>query len=595
MENPELREEEFSKQFDTSVWRNVMSLLKPYRLHYSGIMLLIVLMAGVEVLFPLVVRYAVDEGIAAKSKDVIVRAVMAYFMLIIAQAFLVAGFISGCARVGVRVTSDLRKMTYARLQSLSISYFDKTPVGWIMSRIFSDSQRVGDTLTWGAVDFVWGAVNMSLMAVAMLVVDWKLALAALCLLPPIILISIFFQRRILKGYRSVRRINSEITAGFNEGYMGMRVIKSLVREKAMSRDFECLTGSMFDASVRSAVLSSIYLPIIHVMGAIGSALVISFGGSGVIAGSISLGTLVAFISYTRRFFDPANEIARVFGQLQETQASAERVFMLLDSTPEVSERKQASNEGTIKGHVEFRDVWFGYDRKNPVLRQFNLTVSPGQTIALVGPTGSGKTTVMNLLLRFYDPTRGAVYIDGEDIRNWTFQRLRSQMGVVLQTPHLFSGTIRENLRYGNLTATDEDIETASHRVGLHEFVAALSLGYETVLREGGEPLSTGQKQLISLARAVLADPAIFIMDEATSSVDTETEMQIQKASETLLKGRTAFIIAHRLSTIRQADRILVIEKGRIAENGTHAELLAMRGMYYQLYSQQFLACHPSGT
>ncbi len=583
-----MHDEEFSKQFDTSVWRKVFRLLAPYRWHYAGIMTVIVLMAGVEVLFPLVVRNAVDEGITPGNRDVILLAVFEYLGLIILQAVLVASFISGCARVGVRVIADLRRMTYDKLQSLSISYFDKTPVGWLMSRMFSDSQRVGDTLTWGAVDFVWGAVNMSLMAIAMLVVHWKLALAALSLLPLIVGISIFFQRRILRGYRSVRRINSEITAGFNEGYMGVRVIKSLVRETAMARDFETLTGKMFEASVRSAVLSSVYLPIIHVIGATGSALVIAFGGSGVIAGSISLGTLVAFISYTRRFFDPANEIARVFGQLQETQASAERVFVLLDVTPELTERPNASNDGRIRGKVEFRDVWFGYDRKNPVLRQFNLSVDPGQTIALVGPTGSGKTTVMNLLLRFYDPTRGAVLIDGEDIRQWTFRRLRSQMGVVLQTPHLFSGTVRENIRYGKLDATDDAIETAAKQVGLHEFVEALPSGYETVLREGGEPLSTGQKQLISLARAVLSDPAIFIMDEATSSVDTETELRIQQASEKLLAGRTAFIIAHRLSTIRQADRILVIEKGRIAENGTHAELMARRGMYHQLYSQQFM-------
>ena len=595
MENQKPLEEKFSKKFDAGVWVKLLGLLKPYKIQYLAILMVIMMLAGVEVLFPLVVRYAVDDGITLGRTGVIYRASVLYALLIVLQAGLVAGFISGCARVGARVMSDLRRKTFDHLQQLSISYFDKTPVGWIMSRMFSDSQRVGDTLTWGAVDFVWGTINMILMAVAMLAVQWKLAIYVLGLLPVILLVSVFFQKRILGIYRRVRRLNSEITAGYNENYMGFRVIKSLVREEAVSGEFGTLTQNMFEASFKSAVLSSLYLPIVHVIGATGSAIVVAMGGSGVIAGSITLGTLVAFISYTRRFFDPANEIARVFGQLQETQASAERMFSLLEAAPEVVERPDARSEGRITGAVEFKDVWFAYDQKNPVLRNFSLSVEPGQIIALVGPTGGGKTTVMSLLMRFYDPSRGSILIDGEDIRNLTFGHLRSGMGVVLQTPHLFSGTIKENIRYGRLDAADGDITEASRLVGLHDFVVALPSGYDTVLREGGEPLSTGQKQLVSLARAVLADPAILIMDEATSSVDTETENRIQQACEILLKNRTSFIIAHRLTTIRQATQILVIEKGRIAESGTHAELIARRGKYHALYSQQFLALKPHSS
>ena len=573
---------------DPRLFARIAALLKPYRVHYAVIMAVIVMLAGVEAMFPLAVRYAVDDGIAKSDRAVVYRAVGIYLGLIVLQASLVAVFISGCARVGARVMHDLRRMTFEHLQALSISFFDKTPVGWLMSRMFSDSQRVGDTLTWGAVDFVWGVVNMLFMAGAMLFIDWKLALSVLGLIPVILFISLYFQKRILHQYREVRRINSEITAGFNEGYMGVRVIQSLVRETAVSREFAVTTDTMFRASFRTALLSAKYLPIVHVIGALGSALVIALGGSGVLTGGITLGTLIAFISYTRRFFDPANEIARVFGQLQETRAAAEKVFALLRVPAEVLEREDAADGGRIRGAVEFRDVWFAYDGKNPVLRQFSLAVEPGQTIALVGQTGSGKTTIMNLLMRFYDPTRGSILIDGEDIRTFTFRKLRSQLGVVLQTPHLFSGTIRENLRYGRLDATDDDLILASKRVGLDEIVGGFPDGYDTVLREGGDPLSTGQKQLVSFARAVLADPAIFIMDEATSSIDTGTEARIQLASEQLLKGRTAFIIAHRLTTIRQADRILVIDKGRVIENGSHDELLAQRKHYYHLYTQQFM-------
>ncbi|MCD4654280.1 ABC transporter ATP-binding protein/permease [bacterium] len=581
-------EKNFDKGFDKSIWTNVIQMLKPYRTNYAVTFGVIVLLAGVEVMFPLVVRHAIDDGITLNNSRIIYQAVAMYIVLIIAQSLLVAMFIAQCSRVGARVMSDLRKKMFEHLQALSVSYFDKTPVGWIMSRMFSDSQRVGETLTWGAVDFVWGIVNMLLMAIAMLFVNWKLALAVLSLIPLIMAVSFVFQKKLLHTYRRVRKINSDITAGYSEGFSGFRVIKSLVREKAVTDEFFGLTRNMYEESVRSAVLSSMYLPIIHIIGALGSALVIGFGGSGVIAGSITLGTLVAFISYTHRFFEPANEIARIFGQLQETQASAERMFSLLAVQPEVREKLTTSDQGSVKGLVEFEKIWFAYDKKKYVVQNFSLKVEPGETIALVGATGGGKTTVVNLLMRFYDPSRGSILIDGENIRNWSFKKLRSSMGVILQTPHLFSGSLMDNIRYGRLDASDEEIVEASRLSGLHEFVQNFPEGYKTVLREGGEPLSTGQKQLVSMARAVLTDPPIFIMDEATSSIDTETERRIQVASEKILKDKTAFIIAHRLTTIRGADRILVINKGRLAEIGTHDELMRNKKFYHKLYTQQFM-------
>ncbi len=581
-------EKEFRRRFDAGVWRKLFRLLKPYRRQYLKLLGVVIMLAGVEASFPLVVRYAVDHGITTHNRTEIYRAVAVYTGLIAAQAFLVWAFIAGCGRVGARVMSDFRSRTFNHLQRLSVSYFNDTPVGWIMSRMMSDSQRVGETISWGAVDFVWGFIMMTFMAVAMLVINWKLALAVLGLIPIILMVSVRFQRLILAMYRKVRKINSEITAGYNEGVTGVRVIKSLCREDAVSGEFSELTDNMFRASFRSAVLASMYLPIIHVIGTVGSALVVGLGGNGVITGGITMGTLVAFISYTRRFFDPANEIARVFGQLQEAQASAERIFSLLETEPDIVDVPNALSSGRITGRVEFRDVTFSYDGSNTVLENFNLDVEPGRIIALVGPTGGGKTTVTNLLMRFFDVNKGQVRVDGTDIREMQLKWLRSQMSVVLQTPSLFTGPLRENIRYGRLDATDDDIVEAARAVGAHEFIMAFPDGYDTHIRENGEPLSTGQKQLVSLARAILADPAIFIMDEATSSVDIETEARIQQATESMLRGRTSFIIAHRLTTIRQADRILVIEGGRIIESGTHMELLDLNGHYSDLYRRQFM-------
>ena len=552
-------------------------------------MAVIMLLACVEAVFPLVVKYAIDSGITPKNKTIIYYASGIYILLVVLQAVLVCCFIAGCGRVGARVMSDLRTRTYGHLQELSISYFDKTPAGWILSRVMSDSQRVGETISWGAVDFVWGIFSMILMAAAMLYVHWKLALAVICFVPVILAVSVYFQKKILLYYRKSRRLNSEITAGYSEGISGVKVIKSLCRENAVSDEFKDLTGNMYQTALKSAILSSVYLPIVHITGAICCALVVAWGGKGVIAGGISLGTLVAFVSYAERFFHPADEIARIFGQLQETQASAERLFALLETKPDINDLKNAKTIGKFAGSVRFCNVEFSYDEKKSILKNFNLKVHSGQCIALVGPTGGGKSTITNLLMRFYDPIKGEIQIDGSDIRNFTQKALRSQISAVLQTPHLFSGTVVENIRYGRLDASTEEVIHVSKLTGLHEYVSKLPMGYDTVLTEGGEPFSTGEKQLVSLTRALLSDPAIFVLDEATSSVDLDTEKRIQMAIKRILKGRTSFIVAHRLSTIQHADRIIVINRGRIEESGTHSELIARKGHYFQLYRQQFLS------
>jgi ATP-binding cassette subfamily B protein len=583
------QEETFERRFDAGVWRKVFGLLRPHWREYSLVMLAMALLAGVDVAIPLVTRHAIDAGIVAGDRGGIYRSAALFGVLILVQGALVGGFIAGCGRIGARVNYELRRRVFAHLQGLSVGYFDRTPVGWIMARAVGDSPRVGETLTWGAVDFVWGAVMMILMAGAMLAIDWRLAGLVLGLVPLILAVSLAFQKRIIHRQRQVRRLNSELTAAFNETIMGVRVIKALVQEEAEAQSFQGLAGSMYHSSYRAAVLVSLYLPLISLIGAAGSALVVALGGDGVIAGRLTYGTLVAFVTYTRRFFDPANQIAHALGQFQETQAAAERLFSLLAVEPEVLDEPGAEPGGRIRGHVEFRHVDFSYSGRELVLRDFCLQVAPGETIALVGPTGGGKTTVVNLLARFHDPTRGVVLVDGVDLRKRPQHWLRSQLGVVLQTPHLFAGTIEENLRYGRLEASPEEIRRAARLAEAEPFILALPEGYETRLQEGGAPLSTGQKQLLALARAILADPAIFIMDEATSSVDTNTEMLIQKALERLLEGRTSFIIAHRLRTIRKADRILVIENGRIVESGSHEELLQRDGRYASLCKHQLAA------
>jgi ATP-binding cassette subfamily B protein len=341
--------------------------------------------------------------------------------------------------------------------------------------------------------------------------------------------------------------------------------------------------------VRAASFSALYLPIVLVLGSFGSALALSFGTPMVALGTLTVGTLVAFVSYTVQFFEPVRELARVMSELQQTQTSAERLLSLVETEPDIVDAEGSrAPEGRLAGRVEFRDVWFSYASGEPVLREFQLVVEPGQSIALVGETGSGKSTIVNLICRFYEPTRGSVLLDGVDSRLFTQKGLQSQLGYVLQTPQLFQGTVRENIRYGRLEATDTEVEASARQVHAEGFILELEKGWETDVGEGGNRLSTGQKQLISLARAVLADPSLFILDEATSSVDTETERMIQDAVEKVLAGRTSFLIAHRLSTILRADRILFLEKGRIVEEGSHRQLMERRGRYFELYTAQFL-------
>jgi ATP-binding cassette subfamily B protein len=409
----------------------------------------------------------------------------------------------------------------------------------------------------------------------------------LAIIPILVVVAAQFKKRILAEYRIVRKINSKITGAFNENITGVRVVKAFGREDANLSEFSELTDDMYTSGYRAAWLSALFLPVVQMISAFAIAAVAWYGGLQAIGGGMTIGGIQAFISYITFMIWPIQDLARVYAEMQQSIASAERIFSLMDAEPDVADREDAVDPGTIFADIHFDHVKFSYEDDKPVLTDFNLTVKKGEMIALVGPTGGGKSTIVNLLCRFYEPTGGAIHFNGRDYTELSLHAIQSRIGMVLQTPHLFSGTIRENIRYGRLDATDEEIENAANVAGAHDFIVDTDKGYDEQVGEGGTLLSVGQKQLISLARAVLSQPEIFIMDEATSSVDTLTEDLIQQGMEALMENRTSFVIAHRLSTIKRADRILVIENGMISEMGSHAELLRAKGQYYKLYTRQF--------
>ena len=580
-------EEEFSTQFNGKTLLRILAQTKP---HWKWVVGFMVAVAGTSILdgyFTYLNKQIVDKGIMAGSPQFLIQLVLRYGALILVQAGMVFTFIYLAGVLGERVRYDLRKRLFHNLQDLSLSYYSKTPVGWIMSRVTSDTEKVADLVTWGMLDVTWAALNIMTSAFFMFRIDWKLALIVLTIIPILVYIAAKFQKRILAEYRQVRKFNSKVTGAYNENITGVKVVKALGREDANLEEFGQLTGQMYRSAYRAAWLSALFLPTVQIISAMAIGAIVMFGGLQVELGVMTVGGIMAFVSYITFMMWPIQDLARVYAEMQNSVASAERMFSLIDAVPEVKNLAEAYDPGTIMGDIEFEQVDFYYEENKPVLQDFNLKVRRGETIALVGPTGGGKSTIVNLICRFYEPKRGMIRIGGIDYTQYTLHAIQSRIGIVLQTPHLFSGTIRENIRYGKLEATDEEVEQAATLAGADDFIVNLDKGYSAEVGEGGNLLSTGQKQLISLARAVLAQPEIFVMDEATSSVDTLTEALIQRGMENLMKGRTSFVIAHRLSTIRKANRILVVEEGKIVEMGTHAELLRKRGHYYRLYTNQF--------
>lgn len=603
-------EEVLASSINTDLWKKLFAYARRYPRELWLLAFFAVVTALMEVAYPLLTKGVIDEVEAAMAAGRDADLWFwggAYMVCTLIITFAIGGFIRIAGRIRTHIAHDIREDGFANLQRLSFDFFDYRPVGWLMARMTSDSERLSNILAWGFLDLTWGLTMMAGIALAMFIMDWQLALVVFAVMPLLGWVSARFQRRILKSARQVRATNSRITASFNEAIMGVITSKAFVREQANQQEFSGLTDTMYRASVTNLTHAAVYLPLVITMASLATGLALAVGGMNMLAGAIPVGTLIAFMAYTRHFFDPIEQLGHWFAEMQMAQASAERILSLIEAEPSIQDSAAVRAAMTVQAQrtepaeryaedggeaainqIELHNVSFSYDNKKPVLDRINLTINRGETVAIVGPTGGGKSTLVNLICRFYEPTQGQVLIDGVDYRQRSLHWLQSNLGMVLQNAHVFSGTLLENIRYGRLEARDEEVIEAAKIAGAHDFIMAFPDGYQTQAGESGSRLSAGQKQLVSFARAVLADPQILVMDEATSSVDTETEQRIQIAMQRVLAGRIALVIAHRLSTVRNADRIVVIQAGRITEQGSHRELMAAQGHYHELYRQQSL-------
>ncbi|MEW6285513.1 MAG: ABC transporter ATP-binding protein [Chloroflexota bacterium] len=582
-------EEAYDKGYDPKVARGLLQFIKPYTRQMLISLVFMVIVTAASVSGPYFVKLAIDEGIGKSDLAALRNIVIAYF--VVAGVQLITNFyrIRIMSRVGQHVLYDVRTAMFDHLQKLSLSFYNRYSVGRVITRVINDVGTLREFITWAVLAIVRNLLAIIGTLIAMLSLNLRLSLITFAVVPLMALATIFYRNLARRNYRRVRAAISWTNSVLAENVNGVRVVQAFSRQAHNFSNFKDYVNRYFlETSLDAAKVASAFTPVVDVLGAMATALVVYVGGTAVLGESITPGVLIAFVLYIDRLFDPIRDLSRRFDTLQSTMAGGERILELLNTPIEVRDAADAVEMPPIVGEVHFENVSFHYsDDPTLVLDGINLHVEAGQTVALVGETGAGKTTIVKLLARFHDPTSGCVRVDGVDLRTVTQQSLRRQMGMVLQDPFLFNGTVRENILFGRLDATDEEVIAAAKAVGAHDFIMGLKNGYETSVEEGGATLSVGQRQLISFARALLANPRILILDEATSSVDTQTEQIIQRALATLLKGRTSFVIAHRLSTITNADKIVVIHDGKIVEQGTHAELLAKQGMYYDLYRTGF--------
>lgn len=578
--------------------------LKPYIKTYKGIFATIIIatlaVGVINVITPLFQRYAIDNFIANRTHDGLAVFIVLY-VLVVAASVVIDFFGSyGCCRLEMFMLRDMRRTAFNHLQTLSVSYYNMHSVGKLHARVMSDTSVIGSTVAWDTYQGVWNIVYALGTAVVMFILDPILALCVLVIVPIVALVSVYFQRKLTKLHRETREINSEITGGFNEGITGAATSKTLAVEDKLDADFRKKTDAMKKKGNKLGHHRALFFSLIAFAASIALALVLYYGGIITQKGVIEIGTLSVFMTYAQGIVEPVQWSVDAIADLISVKVNIERFTALTESasdvkdTPEAVEKygdcfnEKRENWEKLVGDVEFDDVSFKYpDGDEYVLEHFDLKVPQGTNVAIVGETGAGKSTLVNLVCRFFEPTSGRLLIDGKDARERSVQWLHSNIGYVLQTPHLFSGTVRENLLYGNENATDEQLYAALDSVNARSVVERMDKGLDSEVGEGGNTLSTGEKQLLSFARAILVNPAIFVLDEATSSIDTLTEKLIQNAIEKLMDGRTSFVIAHRLSTIRSADVILVVDGGKIVERGSHEELLKSRGVYYNLYIKQF--------
>lgn len=585
MDNEELEDKPFNRQY----MQRMIGYLKPHKKTMIVVSIIVVLNMLLSLAEPLLIRHAIDEGMIKKNMSV-VHAVGFAFIGVRLLSWLF-GFlhIRLINFTGQSILFQLRQQLFNHLQSLSFRFFDGRPTGKIMSRITNDTNAIGELINGGLITLMMETTHLVGIVAILLWLDWKLALMAFTTFPFLYLLVSRFRPKVEGAWSRSRRTMAAINGNVSETIQGIRVVQAFSREAVNDEKFNDINNRNRNAFMRAISLESMVWPIVELTGTLGTCLVLWYGAIRVLNDALTIGLIIAFINYLWRFWGPLSSLSKVYSQLLSAMASAERIFEILDTEPEIRDKANAPTMPTIRGRVEFDNVSFRYQPDKPdVIRNFNLDVRAGERIAIVGPTGAGKSTIVNLLMRFYDATGGTIRIDGVDIRDVTLSSLRQQMGIVLQDSFIFSGTIEENLRYGKEDATPEQLEHAARSVRVDRFVERMPDRYATQVEERGSKLSVGQRQLLAFGRVLLSDPRILILDEATSSVDTETEQHIQEALKELLQGRTAFIIAHRLSTIRDADRILVIQDGRIAESGTHDELIGSGGLYANLYYNQFV-------
>lgn len=580
------------KPFDWGQMRRLASYMKPYRKQIIPIIGTMMLVGAITKLtVPLLISKAIDKALGGSGGGTDTK-LLGELVAIMLGVYIV----QWCAnmfrikytnQIGQKIIYDLRHDLFSHIQRLSFHFFDKRPAGSVLVRVTNYVNSLQDLFTNGVVNLMIDCVQLVGIVIILLTINFKLGLAVIITVPLMFIVSSQLRKQIRRAWQVVQMKQSRINAHLNECIQGIRVTQAYTQEKANMAYFEGMNRDNKNQWDKASSLNQSFGPIIEVTGAIGYCILFWYGAHLIMQGNITVGLLVAFANYIGNFWEPINRMGQMYSQLLVAMASAERIFEFIDEQPSVDEKPKARALPPIKGGVRFEDIVFEYEKGRPALRGINLEVSPGQSIALVGHTGSGKSTIINLLCRFYDTSSGRVLIDGTDIRDVTLQSLRSQVGIVLQDTFIFSGSIRDNIRFGRLDATDEEVEAAAKAVHAHDFIVKLPNGYDTEVQERGSVLSMGQRQLLSFARALLADPRILILDEATASIDTETELRIQEALKTLLQGRTSFIIAHRLSTIRHADNIIVLDHGRIMETGNHEQLIGIQGIYHGLIQAQY--------
>lgn len=592
--------EEKKQSFNIKVWLKLKGFVKPYKINLIFIIGLMVLIALVDIVLPLFQGYIIDNIIKKSTFAGLKPIAIIYFLVIASQAVMVFGFTKISMKVEMKMAYDLKKAVFNKLQTLSLSYFNQNPVGHIMSRALSDTSKICDMIAWGITDIFWALVYVIGVFISMFILNYKLALLVAIIIPIMAIATAYFQGKLLVANRSIRKANAIMTGNLNEGITGAKTSKTLVIEHKNLNEFKDTTNNMYRSTMRMSKLNAVFISLIIFAGSIACALVLYKGGKLAMLDVIKVGTLQIFLSYAVGIFEPIQQLANIFAQFIALQANIERVSDLLEEKPILEDTKEVidlygdnfipikENWEDINGDIEFRDVTFKYpDGEEEVLKNFSLKIPAGTNVAIVGETGAGKSTLVNLACRFYEPTEGQILIDGVDYKERSQLWLHSNIGYVLQTPHLFSGSVKENIKYGKLDATDDEIKDAAKMVSADTFINKMEKEYDSDVGENGDNLSTGEKQLVSFARAIISNPKIFVLDEATSSIDTQTEQLIQNAINKVLYGRTSFIIAHRLSTIKKADIILVVQDGKIIERGTHKELLDSKGYYYSLYTKQF--------